>query len=351
MLRAGAGALARTPDATALAHPAWTPKGTAALRAPPRKGPSAKGALSTRMGCTCWRLRASPSAPRRAGQATPRRPAAEAEREPGVLGHTALAHRAVRENTGRGAGNVEGTPGPASAVLACRVRGPRYGRLPAWAWGHPLRTKARVGGQWDRAGARAGEELGLPGPTADSAGRARGLLLPGSQGDMRAGAPRTSQGHSDRYPQASLARATQFPIRRLAWAWGPGQGWVVPGARPSWASCAITCHSADVWPRFEGPAAHSGDSRARLPGQARFGLSLHAPPTRPSLRQDPPARRAHRHPVQSLRELPSHRDPQLRARPRGGPVAGGGSWPQCPAGTTQHQELLRPGPGPKATAG
>lgn len=114
---------------------------------------------------------------------------------------------------------------------------------------------------------------------------------------------------------------------------------MVPGARPSWASCAITCHSADVWPRFEGPAAHSGHSSARLPGQARFSPSLHAPPTRPSLRQDPPARKAHCHPVQSLQELPSHRDLQLRARPRGGPVAGGGSWPQCPVGTTQHQEL------------
>lgn len=214
----------------------------------------------------------------------------------------------------------------------------------------PLRTEAG----WGRP---AGEELGLPGPTADSAGQPRGLLLPGSQGDMRARAARTHQGLSDRYPQASLARATQFPIRRLAWAWGPGQGWVVPGARPSWASCAITCHSADVWPRFEGPAAHSGHSSARLPGQARFGPSLHAPPTRPSLRQDPPARRAHCHPVHSLQELPSHRDPQLRARPRGGPVAGGGSChsvlrgPPSTRSCLRPPRRLRPGPGPRATAG
>lgn len=37
----------------------------------------------------------------------------------------------------------------------------------------------------------------------------------------------------------------------VAWASGPGQGWVVPPRRPSWIRRTLTCHSADAWPRFE----------------------------------------------------------------------------------------------------
>lgn len=51
--------------------------------------------------------------------------------------------------------------------------------------------------------------------------------------------------------------------------------------RPSWVSYTVTCHSADAWPRFEGPAAHSGHTSPWLPGQSQVCLLTSGSPTCP----------------------------------------------------------------------
>lgn len=159
---------------------------------------------------------------------------------------------------------------------------------------------------------------------------------------------------------------------------GPGRGWVVPQAasffRPSWAGCAITCHSADAWPRFGGPAAHSGHTSPWLPGQALFCPTHLIQPHTPSAQGDPASQKGpHSSPEASEGAL-APQGPTAQGLPLWGPRSQGGSWPdlqpsgpgQCLVGTTQSWELLEApqkaenrlvmaasaaGPGPRATAG
>lgn len=121
--------------------------------------------------------------------------------------------------------------------------------------------------------------------------------------------------------------------------------------RPSWVSYTVTCHSADAWPRFEGPAAHSGHTSPWLPGQSQVCLLTSGSPTCPG-------------PLEGSLKYPQVYTPGAHSQDSYSNLQPPQSWLLWPVGTTQCWELAEapqkakdrlvpaasaPGPGPRAT--